>query len=102
MVSTLIVVVFVVEPLDVSDASVQVPQAASVLLPGESGTVSTNQTLSRRLLSARFIQKCLFLPKDSSDFYLYEERTEGRERALCISSIHSKPAQTFILIILIL
>lgn len=90
-----------VEPLDVTDASVQVPQAASVLLPGESRTVSTNQTLSR-LLSARFIQKCLFLPKDSSDFYLYEERTEGKERALCISSIHSKPAQTFILIILII
>lgn len=41
---TMTEVVFVAEPLDVPDSSVHVPEAASMVVRGESGTVSTKQT----------------------------------------------------------
>lgn len=43
-ISTLIEAVFVAKPSDVPDTSVHVPEAASMVVRGESGTVSTNQT----------------------------------------------------------
>ncbi len=44
LVSTLIEVVLVAKPSDVPDTSVHVPEAASMVVRGESGTVSTKQT----------------------------------------------------------
>lgn len=86
--SSALIEVFVVKPSDVPDTSIHVPETASLVVRGESGTVSTDE-VHQFNLNVNFTPLVLFihffLPKDSSELYHYEERTEvkGTKTGLC-------------------
>lgn len=72
MVATLTEVVS--EPSDVPDASIQVPDTASEMISGRSGTAFINENNCTRSVCYSLMS---FSPKDTSKFYLYKEQTEG-------------------------